>query len=490
MLNTKCIFIDAIGDYDKLMDCIPETHIDKEVTDEIKNILKLRCKSIIIESPYYESDYLSSYYEFYVKKMQAFPKECWRLLFFSDKQSTDIMGCISLRPTSKGTRIGRTYFEPKYLVSRKAYIILADQKIHFLGGETVLRVFPHMQQDGDVAVCAHIALWSVLRSFSSRFSMYPEMRLGKLIEMAQPNADVRVSSHGLTVSQIADVFSAQGFLPVICTNTSRNHQECTDEIISYIDSGIPVIGVASLRQHAVAIVGYGEYITSWQNISEDKYEHYSEIPQDEKLPKILLASRLVSDIVVNDDNFFPYRVVSRIPQRSETYFSSESGIQRFIMSEFDYAVIPLYPRVELLYSDVKLLFNGLVRAGKYNWATKIVVRIFLSSSNTYREYVNQYGGEFGSCIKNVLLHIKMSKLIWCVEVSEPEDFASGLVNSIILLDSTSSPNSSDVTLFMADKDNIWYLDDECGGCSIEHFSRLQVPRFCNNLEEVTPYGKN
>lgn len=153
--------------------------------------------------------------------MKNFPKECWRLLFFSDSQGTDVMGCISLRPTYEGTRIGRTYFEPQYLISRKAYIILTDQKIHFLGGEAVLRVFPHMQQDGDVAACAHIALWSVLRSFSSRFSMYPEVRLGKLVEMAQPNADMRISSHGLTASQIADVFSAQGFVSVIDVSSLR-----------------------------------------------------------------------------------------------------------------------------------------------------------------------------------------------------------------------------------------------------------------------------
>ena len=41
------------------------------------------CKSVFVESPYYDREYLSTYYTFFSRKFRSYPKECCRLLFFS-----------------------------------------------------------------------------------------------------------------------------------------------------------------------------------------------------------------------------------------------------------------------------------------------------------------------------------------------------------------------------------------------------------------------
>lgn len=512
MLNIQKILIRKLDDYDELLKHIPHTHIDKDVIMEIKTVIGTRCKSIIIEYPYYESDYLSTYYIFYAKKLQCFPKECWRLLFFTDRNSNDMMGCISLRPTYEGTRLGRTLIEPQYLLSKKAYMILAKQKIHFKGAEGVLKVFPHMQQDGDVAVCAHVALWSVYRSLTMRFSMYQEARLGKLVEMVQPYAEIRIPSEGLTASEIADVFFRMGLTADSSTsNNESSSPQHLDAIISYIDSGIPVIGISSTYKHAVAMIGHcgGDLKNiSWKQIEINRKDLFESIEvkkdttsiqagcddAEDNTTEVLFTSRLVRDIIVNDDNFLPYRVLSRTPSASETYYKEYVGVKEirhyYKLIDFDYMVAPVYPRIQLLYDQVRTYFKGLVRTGCYNWSKKITARIFLTSANKYREYVNSNLG-FKNDIRNILIHLEMPKFVWCIESATLDDYKKGLVDSIVLIDTTSATMNKKPFLFIADPNKVCYLDTaEKDKNRVEKVLRgaslKPVLHFENILEEVTP----
>ncbi len=239
MVSAQRIVLETVDDYDKLLDTIPPSHIDTSIIDDLKKHLGMRCKAIIVEHPYYESDYLSNYYIFYSKKLQNFPKESYRLMLFSDRNASDLIGYMALRPTYEGTRCGRTYLEPQYLISEPAYIILSNCKIHFRAGEAVLRAFPHMKQEGDISVCAHVALWSVVRSFTNRFHRYPEVRLGQLVEMIQPQAERLTPSRGLTPTQVSSVLLKLGFSPIIRGESDKNF---IDEICSFVESGVPVIG--------------------------------------------------------------------------------------------------------------------------------------------------------------------------------------------------------------------------------------------------------
>lgn len=482
MISAKRIVLEKVDDFDKLLDEIPNSYIDTYVIDDLKKCLGNRCKVIVVEYPYYESDYLSNYYIFYSKKMQNFPKRSYRLMFFSDRGASDLMGYLALRPTYEGTRCGRTYIEPQYLVTKSANIILSDCKIHFRAGETVLRVFPHMRQEGDIAVCAHVALWSVLRSFTNRFHKYPEIRLGQLVEMIQPRAERLIPSRGLTPTQISDVFLKLGFSPIIRGNSDSNF---IDEICSYIESGIPVIGFMPELEHAITIIGCGEPVrelVSSNRLTANYYEMFIDTNGHTYQTNVIMAAKLMKFLIINDDNQLPYRVLDKAIGESEVKYSLEA---------IKYAVVPLYSGVQLVYNDVKTAFLALVTDGIFDWMRpdKLITRIFLTSANTYREYINENSTAFGSDLSSILINLEMSKFVWCVEVSRPDAFTRGKIEAIVLVDSTSATINKSPFLLLTKANQVDYCDD---GKPVSYAWKapLNVPAFHHNLVEVVPFGED
>ena len=497
MITTQKVRIEKMEDYDKLYEIIPASHIDSTVVEEIKRVVGLVCKAIIVEYPYYESDYLSNYYIFYSKKLKVFPKYSYRLLLFYDNELTELIGYISLRPTYEGTRIGRSYIEPQYIISCPSSLILSDNKVHFQAGETILKAFPHMKQEGDVAVCAHVALWSVIRSFTNRFHRYPEIKLGELVEMIQPLSQRHIPSHGLTPAQISDVFLQLGLSPVIRSNSVSTPYGITDEVLSYIESGIPIIGLIAEREHAVAIIGCSSpNLTNidFERLPPNKFEEFADEDGKPLRTNVILATRFISHMVVNDDNYFPYRILGRLPpkiddlpQEGERLLQKRDTLS-YTMRAINHAVIPLYPRIQLVYNDVRISFLALWKTGIYNWSEKIVARIFLTSANTYREYVNQNSSAFSQDLKNIIVHLEMPKFIWVVEVSSPEASKANLVNAIVLVDSTSATINKNPFLLITEKNQIRYVDAEKSVAYSCSSDLLSIPKFNNNLQEVTPYG--
>lgn len=500
MVTVTRVSLKSVKDYqNKLAYKVPSTHIDKYVISDLENSIGSRCKTVIVEYPYYESDYLSNFYIFYAKKQQQFIKKSCRLLFFSDERATELMGYISLRPTCERTRCGRTYMEPQYLISKPAYILLADCKIHFRGGEAVVRAFPHMKQEGDVSVCAHVALWAVLRSFTYRFHDYPEIRLGDLVNMIHPLSERPIPSKGLTPTQVSDVLLGQGLSPIIRERPQSGNRddEFFDEIISYLDSGVPVIGFMRTREHAVTLIGHGKPIAPSQlrwlpdNYFEVGYNKDGSMCKT----KVMLSSKLVTFAVVNDDNYLPYREVSRTVCAVEGNYS---------MHDIDYAVIPLYPRIQLVFNDVREKFLALLPLGYYEWAgqEELIVRFFIASANSYREYAQENQSDLGAELVNVILNLEMPRFIWCVEISKVSAFERDHVNAIVLIDSTCATINSDPFLLLTMSDRIKYKSNtdyieeynpSTGNIEFMNYqeitdnvSLLDVPAFHKNLEEVNP----
>jgi len=265
MIHRECVVIHKLEDYNQIKKFVKKPYIDKDCIKTLKEKFGTKCKCIEIENPYYESDYLSSYYIFYAKKLQYFPKACYRLLFYADQQKEEFMGYITLRPTYDGRHIGKIYIEPKYLSTNQMSVILGNHKCHIGGSEAVIRIFPHMEQEGDIAVCAHVATWSVLRSFASRFHRYPEILLGEIVEMVSQQSERLIPTRGLTAFQISQIFLDAGFSPVVLSNSSKNSRLIKEAIISYIESGIPMVAVLTNRNHAISVVGLGPQLPSGSN---------------------------------------------------------------------------------------------------------------------------------------------------------------------------------------------------------------------------------
>lgn len=263
---------------------------------------------------------------------------------------------------------------------------------------------------------------------------------------------------------------------------------------------MPLIGFIRSREHAVTIIGHGGYVIP----GDPAYipHTYFELGYQEDgtlcETNVIMASKFIQFAVINDDNAFPYRRLDKDPRMSEVGYS---------LHDIEYAVIPLYPRIQLVYNDVREKFLGLVQRGIYNWAAgdKLIARIFLTSSNTYREYVCEQQKEFGMDLVNIVLDLEMPKFIWCVEISAYSSFQRGEVNAIILIDSTCATINPDPFLLVTMEDRIKYKIDtiyaeeynsDTGTTESTNFvefsdniSLFSVPAFHNNLEEVHPYGE-
>lgn len=484
------VYIKSLGDYDKLLNHIDPQYIDMDFIQQLKEHIKLQCELISIEYPYYESDYLSSYYIFYAKKLQTFPKTCYRLLFYKDRRANTLMGFITLRPTYEGSRLGKIFFDPHYLAEGKMSLILGPCKCHVGGSESTINIFPHMKQEGDVAVCAHVATWSVLRSFASRFHKYPELTIGRIVEMVSPESERMIPSRGLTAFQISQVFLDAGFSSVVLFNDLKNPRLIKDALVSYIASGIPVVAVLTSRNHAISVVGLGKRLPEINGSlrelisTECPYESYWE-SKNEITTNVILSSRFYNSIVVNDDNFFPYAMVHM--KRASQGFGDNSAIP-YAIPEIDRLIIPLYSRIQLTYEDVRTIFLRLVAADSSQWGEPVICSIFLTSANTYREYLNESCRHMNPDIRKILISLEMPRFIWCVEASTPEHYQleEPIIDGLVIFDSTSATINPEPFLFVASpKGAVHYkvesLIKEMGNTPNYLHS---MPSFSKNLKEV------
>lgn len=482
----KCkIHITDLNSYEKLSKYVDPIYMDSSVVTFLKEHIGLSCKLVAVEYPYYEKDYLSCYYIFYAKKLQEFPKDCYRLLFYSDSIGHDLMGYITLRPTYTGRHIDRMFFDPKYVVKSRMNLILAKCKCHVDGDETEFPFFPHLQQDGDVTVCAHIATYSVLRCFALRFHQYPDLCLGQVVEMITTQSERSIPSKGLSAYQISKIFLDVGFSSIVLNRTSRKGNLLKDAIVSYIESGIPVVAVISNREHAVSVVGIGRYYQDDWDLEKQirDVEPFEMLNQDgkETQTNVVLSSRFVESLIVNDDTTFPYQAIHMVKPPEDS-----TGLPTYSITEIDRIIVPLYSRVQLAYDDVRIISLRMIDATKQNWPSLSVVRIFLASSNTFREYINHDCKSLDKIVRSIFVKLPMPKFIWCVEISEPGHYKEGYIDGMILIDSTSATVNPDPGLLIFD--NTGALRYKDGPKVLEYIStpmrELQVPRFSHNLKEV------
>lgn len=114
MIFRESITVRELADYEKICQIVEPEYIDTDLIEQLKTYIGVQSKMIMVEYPYYENDYLSDYYIFYVKKLQKFPKECYRILFYEDQRGEKLMGYITLRATYHGRRLGKIFFNPRY----------------------------------------------------------------------------------------------------------------------------------------------------------------------------------------------------------------------------------------------------------------------------------------------------------------------------------------------------------------------------------------
>ena len=473
MIILNSIKIQSLNDYQKLKNGISGSHIDNVVIDEISHYIGLKCNKLIIENPYSDRDFLSTYYIHYARKFKKFDKRSYRIHLFRDDL---YFGFITLRPTCK-RKIGRSYINPSLLIPMKSYLMTAPLKANIVGQDIMIDAFPWMHQEPDVTSCSHVALWEVLRYFSNKHSRYSDANIGDVVEKIQLNHERKIPSKGLRCEQISDLLTQYGFSTLI----RRGSENIENEIFTYIESGLPLIGVVKTKKddaHAVTIIGHGPICEiEIEKINDTFYERVKYKKSNQKTD-IILSTKFIDSIIVNDDNLFPYRMVYKDIKALER--TSEKYEPQYIIQGINTFIIPLYEKMKITYNEVYNRSISLIHEGNLpDLPSPKILRFFITSSNSFKKEISNRG--ICSKLRKIMLTLDMPKFIWCAEISSIDNYKNRLIDGLIIIDATDSTEEEEQFLLFHDKNNVHYFN---GNRALK--DKFEIPAYkmyINNLEE-------
>lgn len=373
MISFISVKIKSLDSYtENLKAAIPKQLIDTEAIDVLKKYLGVNCDEIRVEYPYYDGDYLSTFYIHYAQKLRPYEKMCCRLHILKNEE---YYGYITLRPTTKGTKIGKTFLMPELVVKDDAYLTLHTFKAHIVGNEMDIRSFPWKSQETDISVCAHTATWTVIRYFGNKFRNYADTTIGEVVEHTRNDWGRKTPSLGLTPVQVSDLFKEYNFSPLILQHEKDKDSGFLEEIVAYIESGLPMVGFLYPIKHAISIIGHGI-------INKDILDDETTINmlKDEEI-NVISHSKLIQDLYVMDDNCFPYR-------KMPLSLPSEESDVVYGITELEYVVVPLYRRMQLVYSEVYERFRLWRKEKVMDWEELCVCRIYITFPEEYKTVID------------------------------------------------------------------------------------------------------
>lgn len=472
MIKFNKLLITDIKDYDKLIVIIGEKYVDKEIISMLKEKIGTACAAIIIEYPYYEKDYLSTYYTFYSKQHCAHSKVCIRLHFLgaeiNDSKEREYYGYVSLREGIKNSKLGKTYLSPKLLLpeNEKAYLMLDAFSADVYGRKLCVNAFPWMRQETDVSVCAHVAMWSILRYYGNRYKGHRDTVMGEIVDSVQNEKGRKIPSHGLTPDQIVNTLDLYNFSPVLLGDEFHKLHYFINEIISYIESGIPVVATMNRKRHAITLFGHGK-------VDYDRLNNNDISLLCEKDTKIVMHSSLIQNVYAIDDNYFSYKVI-------DPYIPISDKEIDYALCEINYIIIPYCEKVLLGFNEIYEKFMEIVRNKVMEWEGLRICRIYLTSANSFKEKAadNMLMNED---LKKYIRLMDMPKFIWCIDLATVQESKDNLISGRLIADSTAGTQTENPWLLMHNTEKLSIIGEEGilyeGECTIDPYTAYE-----NNLQ--------
>jgi hypothetical protein len=467
-------------DYQKLTRYMDVVYAPAEVGEELAANLSRRCRRILIESDYVDKDYRSTYYNFFAKKGFRYSSLCVRLHFFDERAilhdghnlvSRDhsealekgYFGFMVLRPTRTHT-IGRTILSTDAREGFHGYVIKGPHKAHVLGKKFTIQGFPYMSQHSDVSVCAHVACWSILRHYSERFSAYPELLTHDITCLAhQFDPGGIVPSKGIDISNVERIFLNARTYPLTVPR-GEEPKLFRRQLFAYIESAFPAFVELQKQEHAIAVIGHGEWILK--------------PPKNEP---IYFASDLVSDLIVIDDSQLPYLPVKQAATENLDY-----GVD-----DMDTFIVPL---PEKIYYPAEAVDDFALQIATqpyldfdHSSLAPVVVRYFVTTSAAYRQFMDERRSQFDPELVKVAMHLTFPQFLWVMEFSTLTQWANRQIETRIVLDATASSNETKPLFIMHNARRAYVFDR--GGDHKEGILSLNAPgnapfsRMPGNLEK-------
>jgi len=475
--------IDNQSDYQKLNEILDIEFDPETITQSLKNDITNEVGGILIEHEYIDKDYRSTFYHFYAKMGRMYRPDCVRLHFFDkdvtfNESSSDLLapddwledhyfGYVVLRPTIAAT-LGRSVLSPRIRIGAIGSAIQARHKVHLMGYTLSVWGFPSMAQHADIAVCAHVACWSILRHYSEQYAQHRELLLHDITKLAKPfDPSGMTPSLGLNLFEAERIFQAAGCYPVMTVrewdwNTQKwiNDGRFLSQMLSYLDSGFPLFvslhsGAMGNEGHAIVLVGY-EWLDERECSSRDDTHVWS----------------LLNSLLAVDDNRLPYRTVS-IGQNT----NFEIGAGSYTADDFNAFIVPLpdkifYPAQAVESFSQDIMYPLLKRMIDLPEEDFLLQRYFVTTISALRRFARQRVSEFGAELVNILMQLKTTQFIWVIEYATEEQWKKRHITGRVVLDASASLKEKQ-PMWMCHDQNLAVVFDRTSGKSDSRLIQLK-----------------
>ena len=463
MVDFDWIDLTRTKGYRRLIDVLDEVFEPRAIAKRLSVEVTGAVKSVLVEHGYVDKDYRSTLYSFYAKKGRTYRRDCVRLHFFNglvrfDKKRTDLVceygtprdhyyGYIVLRPTMTAT-LGRSVLAPGIRVGAGGRAIQSEHQVNVLGYPLAVWGFPSMEQPADIAVCAHVSCWAILRYYSERFPQCREYLISDMARLASPfDPGGLVPSLGLTVWEAERVFQAAGCFPlVVAKKRSREEEETAEagqqedevdegfyeEMLAYLESGLPLFVEMRSRLHAVVMVG-----CQWHKRSVDPTRESSH------------AWGQVDTLLMVDDNRLPYRSV---PASATSTLAGSPG---YSGEDFDKFIVALPEKIHFPAPAVDALSERLAGVLTQGFGVPKesvqIRRYFMTTISELRREVRERVSQMGDALVGSFMRLNSAQYVWVIEFCSQEQWDRGNIAGRAIVDATASQQDPVATLMLHDE---------------------------------------
>jgi hypothetical protein len=436
----------AIGvpdDYDQLSAMLDAVFQPAKVAESLKDGISPGVKGMLVETGYVDKDYRSTFYNFYAKKGRNYRSDCVRLHFFDESVAFDeakaalicpdekpedhYFGYVVLRPTLVNT-IGRSILSPDIRKGAEGMVIQAEHQVHLLGYKLRVWGFPSMAQHTDIAVCAHVSCWAILRHYSEKFPQHRELLIHDITKLAQQfDPGGLTPSLGLNVLHAERIFQAAGSFPLVVKRQNPGADDrFAGQLLAYLESGFPLFIEMASKRHAIVAIGH-----TW-----------STTPAVASLVNARSSSQLGA-IVTVDDNHLPYTDID------------SGGAGKYKIEDISGFIVPLPDKIYYPADAVDrhsiALYGAMAAILNLPPADNLIRRYYVTTLSALRRYARKNASQLGDILVGAIMRLRTSQFIWIVEYASADQWNQAHVAARAILDASAS---------LYDPTPMWFVHDE------------------------------
>ena len=456
MASYDWIDLTAPEAYDPLLEGLDSEFNPKEIVKLLKSQVTKAAKAVLVEHGYVDKDYRSTFYNFYATKGRRYRSDCVRLHFFDgtvryDEERTDIacndgrpqdhyFGYIVLRPTIVAT-LGRSVLSPDIRLGARGRAIQSVHYVHLLGHLLPVWGFPSMAQHVDIAVCAHVSCWAILRYYSETYPQHREYLVHDITKLVAPfDPGGLVPALGFNVLGAERVFQAAGCFPVLVGKHSSSEGEFYSQFLAYLESGFPLFVAMNSQRHAVVVVGY-----SWRKSAVAPGPSSS-----------CHVWGQVEALLTVDDNLLPYESVPSDSARKQ------AGSSAYTAKSFDAFIVALpdkiYYPADAIDKWSQRVAGWLVRLWKGNDELVKFRRYFITTVSELRKHARDNHTYLGNNLVGLMMQLDTAQFVWVIEYCSVEQWERGTVAARAIVDATAS-HTDPVPMWLLHDDDVALVFD-------------------------------